>query len=201
MTCSARNDSHFTLQALFSTVLLVAEMGTGKSLLSLKATENRSLWAGRSFSLQLHNYRYSGLSSSTRVWRGSHSHSLSLSLHCLPPPRSMVRWKPFGCLSLQALAPEWRAESLTRIQLVRKTSGIWWWGVGGAEMAVWELSSQPEQRKKEALRGILFITNAWRIFCMCMSFYFELAHTHTHTFLQGEHMETGCFPTDYIWFC
>lgn len=33
-------------------------------------------------------------------------------------------------------------------------------GVGGAEMAVWELSSQPEQRKKEALKGILFITNA-----------------------------------------
>lgn len=32
--------------------------------------------------------------------------------------------------------------------------------VGGAEMAVWELSSQPEQRKKEALRGIAFITNA-----------------------------------------
>lgn len=31
---------------------------------------------------------------------------------------------------------------------------------GGAKMAVWELSSQPEQRKKEALRGILFITNA-----------------------------------------
>lgn len=30
----------------------------------------------------------------------------------------------------------------------------------GAEMAVWELSPQPEQRKKEALRGILFITNA-----------------------------------------
>lgn len=30
----------------------------------------------------------------------------------------------------------------------------------GAEMAVWELSSQPEQRKKEALKGILFITNA-----------------------------------------
>ena len=26
--------------------------------------------------------------------------------------------------------------------------------------AVWELSSQPEQKKKEALRGILFITNA-----------------------------------------
>lgn len=32
--------------------------------------------------------------------------------------------------------------------------GGWWGG------AVWELSSQPEQRKKEALRGILFITNA-----------------------------------------
>lgn len=37
------NDSHFTLEALFSPVLLVAETGTGKSLLSLKATENRSL--------------------------------------------------------------------------------------------------------------------------------------------------------------
>lgn len=34
-------------------------------------------------------------------------------------------------------------------------------GVGSrGEMAVWELSSQPEQRKKEALRGIVFITNA-----------------------------------------
>lgn len=64
------NDSHYTLEALVSTVLLVAETGTGKSLLSLKATENRSLWAGRSFSLQLHNYRYSGLSSSTRASRG-----------------------------------------------------------------------------------------------------------------------------------
>lgn len=30
-------------------------------------------------------------------------------------------------------------------------------GGAGAETAVWELSSQPEQRKKEALRGILFI--------------------------------------------
>lgn len=37
------NYSHFALEALFSTVLLVAETGTGKSLLSLKATENRSL--------------------------------------------------------------------------------------------------------------------------------------------------------------
>lgn len=33
-------------------------------------------------------------------------------------------------------------------------------GGRGAEIAVWELSSQPELRKKEPLRGILFITNA-----------------------------------------
>lgn len=109
----------------------------------------------------------------------------------------MVRWKPFGCLSLQALAPKWRAESLTRIQLARKTSGIWWGEEegGGAKMAVWELSSQPEQRKKEALRGILFITNAWRLFCMCMSFYFELIHTKLkwHPFLQGSTWKWAVF--------
>ena len=33
-------------------------------------------------------------------------------------------------------------------------------GGGCTKMAVWELSSQPEPTKKEALRGILFITNA-----------------------------------------
>lgn len=64
----------------------------------------------------------------------------------------MVRWKPFGCLSLQALAPKWRAESLTRIQLARKTSGIWWGGGGGWGGQRWlfgnYLLSQSRGRKR-----------------------------------------------------
>lgn len=71
--------------SLFLRELLAAQTGTGKTLLSAEAPENRSLSAGRGFSLQLHNYRHSGLSSSTRAWRGS------LSIAPPPLPLSMAR--------------------------------------------------------------------------------------------------------------
>lgn len=138
--------SRFTSAALFSTVLLVAESATGKSLLSLKATENRSLWASRSFLPQLHNYRYSGLSSSTRAWRGS------LPLHCIPP--SMVHWKPFGCLSLQALAPQ--VES--RVSDEDSIGEVTKWHVMVVRLGIISSAKAEEERR------ILFITNAGGLF-------------------------------------
>lgn len=93
---------------------------------SLKASGNRGLWASSSFSLQRHNYRYSALSRSTRAWRGSLALSVSLPA---ASPLSMVRWKPLGCLSLQALAPKWRAVSDE--DSIGEESGIWWGGRDG----------------------------------------------------------------------
>lgn len=165
-----------TLEVLFSTVPLVAETGTGKSLLSLKATENRSLWAAEAFHC---------------------SSTITGTQGCLVAPELGEALSPLHPSVNGALKAIWlfvapgispQVESRVSDEDSIGEENKWhMMGGGGAEMAVWELSSQPEQRKKEALRGILFITNAWRMFCMCMSVYFELIHTKLkwHPFVQG----------------
>lgn len=154
MSHSTQSDSHFVLKKLLSTVL--SEAATERVYCHLKQLKTEAFEPAEAFHC---NSTITG----TQLGLAAPEPWEACSLHCIP--LSMVCWKPFGCLSLQALAPKWRVEYLMSIQLARKTSGIWW----KAEMAVWELSSQPEPRKKEALRGNLFITNAWGRFCMCTS--------------------------------
>jgi len=55
VTHSTQNDSHFTLEELFSTVLLLAE----RVYCHLKLLKTEAFEPTGAFSLQLHNYRYS----------------------------------------------------------------------------------------------------------------------------------------------
>lgn len=185
------NDSHFTLEALFSTVLLEAETGTGKSLLSLKATENRSLWASRSFSLQLHNYRYSGLSSSSRAWRGSLS-----PLH----PSVNGALKAIWLFVAPGISPQ--VESRVSDEDSIGEENKWHMTGGGGQRLLFGnyLLSQSRGRKRHLEVSCSLQMHEEYFACACHSILSSYMRNWSDIFSVGKRVETGCFPTDYVSF-
>lgn len=152
-----------------------AETGAGnKSLLSLKATEKGGPWAGRSFSLR-------STITGTRGCLVAAVLGEALSLHCIP--LSMVRWKPFGCLSLQALAQSGE-QNLTRIQLASETSGMWWGGGNG-----WDYLLSRSRGKK---RG----TKSYHVHNKCMK---NILHVHVKLFWAHTPNYSDTLFTGPIW--
>lgn len=132
-------------------MLLVAETAAGKSLLSVEAMKTEAFEPAEAF------HRNSTITGTQGCLVAPELGEALSPLH----PSVNGALKAIWLFVAPGISPQVESRVSDEDSIGEKnkwhTTGGW---TGGAEMAVWELSSQPEQRKKEALKGILFITNA-----------------------------------------
>lgn len=149
MTRSLLNDSLFTLEAPFSTVLLVTETGTGKSYCHLKPLKTEAFEPAEPFHCS---------STITGTQGCLVAPELGEDLSPLHPSVNGAL-KAIWLFVAAGISPQVESRVSDEDSIGKETK--WHMMVVVVEgRTVWEISSQPEQRKKEALRGILFITNA-----------------------------------------